>query len=98
VPHGTARLPADIVKAGADFEQAFMAAITRGEAGEDRSRGYSLMKDPTTRAIQERFPALAARDLPLLRTVLHESSDASERALAAQVMGYAPDKASVVDD
>jgi HEAT repeats len=97
-PHGTVRLPEDIVKAGADFEQSFMAAITRGEAGEDRSRGYSLMNDPVTRAIQERFPALAARDLPLLRSVLHESSDASERALAAQVMGYAPDKASVVDD
>jgi len=97
-PHGTARLPEDLVKAGADFEQAFMTAITRGEAEEDRSRGYSLMKDPATGAIQERFPALAARDLPLLRTVLHESSDASERALAAQVMGYAPDKASVVDD
>ncbi len=97
-PHGTARLPEDLVKAGADFEQAFMTAITRGEAEEDRSRGYSLMKDPATRAMQERFPALAARDLPLLRTVLHESSDASERALAAQVMGYAPDKASVVDD
>lgn len=97
-PHGTARLPEDIVKAGADFERTFMAAVTRGEAEEDRSRGYSLMKDPATRAIQERFPALAARDLPLLKTVLHESSDASERALAAQVMGYAPDKASVVDD
>ena len=97
-PRGIARLPDDIVKAGADFEQSFMAAVTRGDADEDRSRGYSLMKDPATRAIQERFPAFAARDQPLLKTVLRESSDASARALAAQVMGYAPDKASVVDD
>ena len=97
-PHGTARLPADIVKAGADFEQSFMAAITRGEAEEDRSRGYSLMKDPVTRAIQERFPAFAQRDLPLLRTVLRESDDDSHRALAAQVIAYAADKRAVVDD
>ena len=59
-PHGTARLPEDIVKAGTDFEQSFMAAVMRGEAEEDRSRGYSLMKDPATRAIQEPFPAFAA--------------------------------------
>ena len=58
-PRGTARLPGDIVKAGADFEQSFMAAVMRGEAEEDRSRGYSLMKDPATRAIQESFPAFA---------------------------------------
>jgi hypothetical protein len=95
-PRGTARLPGDIVKAGADFEQSFMAAVMRGEAEEDRSRGYSLMKDPATRAIQESFPAFAQRDLSLLRTVLRESGDAGVRLL--QVMGHAPDKASVVDD
>lgn len=97
-PHGNAKLPEDVVKAGADFDQAFMAAVTRGDAEEDRSRGYSLMKDPASRAIQERFPAFAARDLQLLRTVLRDSSDASHRALAAQIIAYAPDKASVVDD
>ena len=98
VPHGTGKVPEDVVKAGADFDQAFMAAVMRGEAEEDRSRGYSLMKNPASRAIQERFPAFAARDLQLLRTVLRDSSDASDRALAAQVIAYAPDKASVVDD
>jgi hypothetical protein len=97
-PHGTARLPEDIVKAGADFEQSFVAAVMRGEADEDRSRGFSLMKDPATRAIQERFPAFAQRDLPLLRTVLRESGDDSHRALAAQVIAYAADKRAVLDD
>ena len=97
-PRGTARLPGDIVKAGADFEQSFMAAVMRGEAEEDRSRGYSLMKDPATRAIQESFPAFAQRDLSLLRTVLRESDDDDHRALAAQVIAYAADKRAVVDD
>jgi len=97
-PRGTARLPGDIVKAGADFEQSFMAAVMRGEAEEDRSRGYSLMKDPATRAIQESFPAFTQRDLSLLRTVLRESDDDDHRALAAQVIAYAADKRAVVDD
>jgi hypothetical protein len=97
-PHGDVRLPDDIVKTGAEFEQAFVAAVTGGDAEEDRSRGYSLMKNPATRAIQERFPAFAARDLSLLQTVLRESGDASQRALAAQVIAYAPDKAAVAGD
>jgi hypothetical protein len=97
-PQGTVPLPEDVVKAGAEFEQAFVAAVTRGDAEEDRSRGYSLMKDPASRAIQQSFIDYAARDLRLLHTVLRESRDASQRALAAQVIAYAPDKALVVDD
>ena len=57
-----------------------MAAVMRGEAEEDRSRGYSLMKDPATRAIQDVLPAFAQRDLSLLRTVLRESDDDDHRA------------------
>jgi hypothetical protein len=56
------------------------------------------MNDPVTRAIQERFPAFAQRDLPLLRPALRESDDESHRALAAQVIAYAADKRAVVDD
>jgi hypothetical protein len=97
-PHGTATLQEDVVKAGAEFDEALMAAVIRGDAEEDRSRGYSLMKDPAARAIQERFATFAARDLEVLRTVLRESGDASQRALAAQVIAYGPDKASVVAD
>ena len=40
----------------------------------------------------------AKRDLPQLRRVLRSSSDASQRALAAQVLGYAADKKAVVED
>jgi hypothetical protein len=97
-PQGTVRLREDVVKAGDEFEQALMAAVLRGDAEEDRSHGYSLMKDSAARAVQERFPTFAARDLPLLRTVLRESADASHRALAAQVIAYAPDKATVIED
>ncbi len=97
-PRGSARLPADVVQAGEEFSQAFTAAVERGDAAEDDSQGHALYHDPATRAVQERFVSFAARDAKQLRRVLRESSDAGERALAAQVLGYVADKQSVVDD
>ncbi len=96
-PTGTVRLPADVVQAGEEFTQAFMVAVERAIGTEDRSSGHALSHDPATRAVQERFVGFAARDPDLLRRVLRESSDAGERALAAQVLGYAADKQGVVD-
>lgn len=75
-----------------------MVAIQHGDVAEDRSQGHSLVADPTTRAVQERFISYANRDLVQLRLVLRSSSDAAHRALAAQILGYAPDKQAVVDD
>ncbi len=95
---GKARLADDVVAAGDEFSKAFGVAVLRGEANEDRSQGHSLLADPATRAIQERFLVYAKRDLPQLRLVLRSSSDAAQRALAAQVLGYAADKQAVVDD
>ena len=56
------------------------------------------MHDPAARAIQERFVTYAKRDLGQLRLVLQSSGDAVHRALAALVLGYAPDKPAVVED
>ena len=97
-PKGAARLPADVVQAGAAFDAALTAAITRGDAAEDDSQGHALFHDPATRVVQQRFVSFAARDLPLLRQVLRESSDAEQRALAAQVIAYAARKDDVIDD
>jgi hypothetical protein len=97
-PLGTARLPPDIVQSGVELSRALWLAVQRDDAAEDDSLGHALNHDPTTRAIQERFIRFAARDLPVLRRVLRTSSDQNQRALAAEVMGYAPDKQAVVDD
>lgn len=97
-PRGTVRLPADVVRTGEEFSKSFKAAVERGEAGEDRSRGYSLMHDSATRTIQQQFIVFARRDLSLLRQVLRDGSETAQRALAAQVLGYAADKQFVVDD
>jgi hypothetical protein len=98
VPTGPARLEADIVRSGEDLFSALRRAVERGEAGEEHSQGHALAHDPATRAIQERLVTYARRDLDQLRLVLKSSGDADHRALAALVLGYAPDKQAVVDD
>jgi hypothetical protein len=97
-PRGDARLAADVVQAGEEFSKAFTSAVERGDAVEDRSQGHALNHDAATRAVQDRFVTYANRDLAQLRRVLRSSSNAAERALAAQVLGYAADKPAIVDD
>ncbi|CAA9368382.1 MAG: hypothetical protein AVDCRST_MAG68-5198 [uncultured Gemmatimonadetes bacterium] len=94
-PTGAARLPAEMVAAGAAFESALMSAVRRDAAGEDASRGYSLAQDSAMRAVQERFIGFAARGLPLLGEVLRTSADAGHRALAAQIVAYGADRKRV---
>jgi hypothetical protein len=97
-PRGSVRLPDDIVKAGNAFDEAIGQAILSGHTEDDGSQGHSLVNDPAVRAIQERFVVFAARDLPRLRAVLRDTSDASQRALAAQVIAYTSDKRAVIGD
>ena len=97
-PKGRGRLPDEVVKAGAAFDAAFEKAAGRGDFQEDQSQGHSLMHDPGARAVQEGFVALADRHAVQLREALRDSDKPEHRALAAQVLGYATDKASVVGD
>jgi hypothetical protein len=97
-PRGRSRLPDEVVRAGAAFDAAFEKAAERGDVKEDQSNGHSLMHDPDARAVQEGFAALADRYGRELREVLRDSNKPEHRALAAQVLGYASDKASVIGD
>lgn len=97
-PTGSVRLSADVVSAGNDFDVAFHRSILKGNFAEDRSQGHALDFDPDVRAIQLRFIVLADAHLAQLRDVLHNSSDPSQRALAAQVLGYVKDKQAIVPD
>jgi hypothetical protein len=97
-PRGDDRLPPDVLAAGREFSDAVMAAAQRGEVAEDDSQGHALFQDPRARAVQERFIEYARQHLELLRSVLRTSADASHRALAAEVLGYAPDKKRVLED
>lgn len=97
-PTGAVRLPAAVCEAGTAFEAALHAAVLSGNVGEDDSLGYSLMHDPAARRVQQQFTRLADEYGEQLRTVLRESGDEAQRALAAQVLAYAPDRRQVVDD
>jgi len=97
-PSGDASLPEPV----ADSYRFLLAALERaaraGPVSESLLNGHALSSDPAVRAIQERLQYLAADHLDRIRRVLRESGDASQRAAAACVIGYAPTKRLVVDD
>lgn len=95
-PSGVVPLPDEIVSTETAFAAALQDAVEHGRTEEDHSAGHALMKDPRARAAQERFIDLAALYGDSLRTVLRESRFPLQRALAAEVLGYVPDKRSAV--
>lgn len=97
-PKGSIRLPANIVQLGEEMERDLEEAVLKGDSGEDDSQGHALNSNPKLRATQERYIILAATELPRLRAVLHQSSDAGHRALAAEIIAYAANKRDIVND
>lgn len=97
-PKRNVKLPQEIVAAEQSFDDALMKAVEAGDAGEDDSQGYTLNHNPALRAVEERFIGFAARDLALLRNVLRNSSNADQRALATEIIGYSQDHRAVVPD
>jgi hypothetical protein len=97
-PSGTAELPDEVGPLYASFLQAVAKAGHEGNTAEDLTRGHSLMAAPAVRSIQERFATVAAKHLETLREVLATSASEEQRAIAAYLIGYAPDKSKVVED
>jgi hypothetical protein len=97
-PRGSARLPDNMVRAGAALADAVTRSVLKGDVGEDDSQGHALYHNTEARALQELFIPFAAQNLRLLRAVLRESADRQHRALAAEIIAYAPDKQAVVKD
>ena len=91
-------LPDEIVDTYRLFEDALEVAVRTGDAAEDVSQGHSLMANPEVRAIQERFLVLAVDHATILRDVLRHAPDGEQRAIAAWILGYAPNKNLVVED
>jgi hypothetical protein len=97
-PAGDATLPETVTGAYHEFLMAAQHAVSRGRAAEDLTAGHSLIADPAARAFQEQVLSFAAEHVDLLRSVLREAADPEQRAIAATVIGYAPDKRAVVND
>jgi len=95
-PDGEQKLPPDLLAANDEHDAAISAAVRAGEAREDDSQGHALSSYPPARAQEEKFIAFAREHADLLRDVLAHAADARLRAVAAEVLGYAPDKRSIV--
>lgn len=97
-PEGTVKLPEEVVDAYHDFFEKLQTAIRQGDIVEDLTRGHSIMANRDAQAAQLKFLPLAQQHEVTLREVLRTSADEVERAMAAYVIAYVPNKATVVDD
>jgi hypothetical protein len=97
-PDGDVTLPVTVSDSYRFLLGALESAARAGPVSENLAQGQAMSSDPAARAIQERLGYLAGDNLPVLRRVLRESSDASQRVAAAYALGYAPAKRLVVDD
>lgn len=97
-PTGEIRLPVNIVRDADAFMRALQEAVTQGQVEEDDSLGHALMRYAPAREVQQRFISYAAGNVARLRMVLHESADAQQRAIAAQVIAYAFNKVAIIPD
>jgi hypothetical protein len=90
-PAGRERLPAEILSLEQRAEEARAATVRKGgdAAQEDDSQGYALSKDPAMRALQMEMRTWALEHGPELVQVLQSSSDAKQRQVASEVLGYA---------
>jgi hypothetical protein len=97
-PQGELSLPEEISAEYGRFREAVADAVRRGETGEDLTRGYSLSADPVAREIELKFPDLVKEHWSELRDVLRTAGDEDQRAIAADMIGYAPVKRDALDE
>ena len=90
VPKGNTHFPPKIVELYNQTMDANSASVLKGNAREDRSKGYALsITDPALRAKQLEVRAYAIQHERLIRSVLDSSSDEQQRIVAAYLLGYA---------
>jgi len=88
VPTGVIRLPSKAVSLRKDMDNAWTAAVMSGHATEDDSLGYALTNDPRARKAQLALRDYALQNETLILKVLATSSNARDRSIAAQILGY----------
>jgi hypothetical protein len=91
-------IPEEVTTAYQQFLARVNDATRAGVAGEDLTKGHSLMNYAPARETQESFVGLATRYVAELREVLRTSASEDHRAMAAYVLGYHDDKKMVVED
>jgi hypothetical protein len=96
-PRQHARLPAKMIAAYNDYERQLEPAIKKGEASEDDSNGYALIKYLPARQEQNKFIVFAKQYQALLCAVIRNSVYQRDRAAATQVIAYSADKRKAID-
>ena len=88
-PEGRLRLPSKAVSLYEQSMEANAAAVRKGAAGEDDSKGYALSADPRLRAKELATREYATHHERLVLKVLDSSRYAEQRIAAAYFLGYA---------
>lgn len=97
-PNEELKVPEEVEQTWIAFLASLTMAVQRGNAGEDLSKGHSLMFDADAKKVQESFVDLAETHFQTLRDVLRKSADDEQRGMAAYVLGYSSKKKIVADD
>jgi len=97
-PDDDVQLPDEIKAQYHRFLDASAAASRLGQTAEDLTRGNALSANPETREIQQEFASIVTKYIGDLRHALRDSSDEEQRAIAAYIIAYAPNKLDIVDD
>ncbi len=96
-PASSAVLAEEVVKAHAGFLELYGKGAGPGETRQSLAPGYTLSSDPRLRAAEERIAEVAGQQFVHLRHVLRESSEPEHRAVAAFMIGYAPDRQAAAE-
>jgi len=86
---GKLRLPSEAVNLYQQSMEANIAAVRKGAALEDDSKGYALSSDPALRAKELATREYATHHERLVLKVLDSSRYAEQRIVAAHFLGYA---------
>ncbi|MFY9726160.1 MAG: hypothetical protein WAJ87_11740 [Bryobacteraceae bacterium] len=88
-PAGEIKLPKEARRLFAQLEKDTIAALKKGDAREDDSEGYALMKNPEARGDQLKIRDWVRANTATTSRVLETSRYPTERADAAEALGYA---------
>lgn len=97
-PNLKIKLPGSYMSASEAFARRVDEAILAGEAEEDWSDGYSMIKYAPARRIQEKYLRWANSDFDGLKKVLRSSAFSHQRATAIQIIAYNDDKGKVIPE
>jgi hypothetical protein len=95
LPFGQVSLPEELISA---YQQFLAVLRQRASLSKSENKGESQPRDPALVEIEEKFTRFATDHFAELHTALRDDPEDAERAAAAIVIGYVPDKAAIVDD